>query len=69
MPYLFSGSLNAFFHTDVPDPSTPGDAVEVSDTEHDEIMTKVLREGMTMRADANGLPAAATADDIKTDQA
>ncbi|MCE0871059.1 MULTISPECIES: hypothetical protein [Pseudomonas] len=58
MPYLFSASAGAFFHTDVPYKSLPADVVEISDDTHEEIMTKVSREGMTLQADADGLPMA-----------
>lgn len=42
MPYLFSPSNLAFFHTDVPCKDLPGDAMEVTDGDHESIMEGLL---------------------------
>ncbi len=59
MPYLFSPSKLAFFHTDVPCNDLPGDVVEVSDGAHESIMEGVLLHGKVLQADTEGAPVAA----------
>jgi len=59
MPYLFSPSRLAFFHTDVPCNDLPGDAVEVTDGAHESIMEGLLLHGKVLQADGEGAPVAA----------
>lgn len=59
MPYLFSPSKLAFFHTDVPCSGLPVDVVEVADDVHESVMEGLLLHGKVLRADAEGAPVAA----------
>ncbi len=61
MPHLFSQSVRAFYHTDVPYTELPEDVVEVSDEEHEAIMDALLLHGKVLRADAEGAPQAVEA--------
>ncbi len=58
MPYLFSPSMRAFYHTDVPYSGLPEDVVEVADEEHEGIMEALLLHGKVLQADADGAPQA-----------
>lgn len=58
MPYLFSPSELAFFHTDVPYMSLPADTAEVADDVHEAIMEAVLLGGKIIKADGDGSPMA-----------
>ena len=58
MPYLFSSSMRAFYHTDVPYTGLPEDVVEVADEEHEAIMEALLLHGKALQADIDGAPQA-----------
>ena len=59
MPYLFSPSKLAFFHTDVPCHGLPEDVVEVADDAHGAIMEGLLLHDKVLQADIEGGPVAA----------
>lgn len=60
MPYLYSASLRAFFHSDVPDPAMPEDVIEVATDVHEAVMEGLLMEGKRLATGPEGLPVAAS---------
>ena len=57
MGYSYSASLNAFFHTSLPDCSVPSDAVDITDEQHEELMLSQAR-GLQIQTGEGGLPEA-----------
>ena len=56
MGYSYSASLNAFFHTSVPDPNVPVDAVDITDEQHEALMVLVMKQGKQLVAGEDGQP-------------
>ncbi|MBP2843864.1 hypothetical protein LU674_011775 [Pseudomonas alloputida] len=68
MPYLFSPSELAFYHTGIPYPTLPEDVREIADEEHEAIMEGLLRHGKVLRASHQGAPMAVERDVVGSDQ-
>ena len=56
MGYSYSASLNAFFHTSVPDMNVPSDVVDITDEQHEELMALQMESGKQIVAGEDGLP-------------
>ena len=56
MGYSYSASLNTFFHTSVPDPDVPGDALDITDEQHEALMVLVMKQGRQLVAGEDGQP-------------